>query len=86
LKKSDSNSSFCFLQIKAIDEDVDPSFGSKSPCKESPGAASPASPVETPRKTKTTTKTTTTRTNTARSFDEKEQVSKFKVSQTANFD
>jgi hypothetical protein len=93
------------LQINAIGKDVDPSFDlnpttkspckespgaaspeSKSPCKESPGAASAATPVETPRKTKRTTKTTTTRTNTARSFDEKEQVTKYKVSQTANFD
>jgi hypothetical protein len=59
LKKSDSNSSCCLLQIKALEEDVDPNFvlnkTRKSPCKESPRAASPASPIELPwtsRKTK----------------------------------
>ena len=94
LKQSDSNSSFCLLQIKAIEEDVDPNLvlnkTRKLPRKESPGAASPGSPLESPRtskKTKGASKNKvpkSQRTNTARSFDEKEQVSKYKVSQTTN--
>jgi hypothetical protein len=81
LKQCDSNSYCCLLQIKAREENVD----HKSPCKESPGAASPAStasPIKSPRskkKTKGASKKKvlqSKRTNTARSFDEKEQVLK----------
>jgi len=82
------------FQIKALDEDVDPSSvlkkPRKSPCKESPGAASPASSIESPRtirKTKGASEKSvpnSQRTNTARSFDEKEQVSKYKVSKKTN--
>lgn len=91
-KKCDSNSYCCLLQIKALEENVDPTFvlkkTRKSPRKASPAAASPAStasPIESPqtsRKTKGSSKTKvlySQRTNTARSFDEKEQVSMIKV-------
>ena len=94
MKKSDSNSSCCLLQIKALEEDVDPNFvlnkTRKSPCKESPQAASQASSIEllrTSQKTKGASKKkvpNSQRTNTARSFDEKGQVSKYKVSKKTN--
>ena len=81
------------LQIKALEEDVDPNFvlnkTRKSPCRESPGAASPASSIELPptsRKTKGASKKVlnSQRTNTAQLFDEKEQVSKYKVRKKTN--
>jgi hypothetical protein len=94
LKKSDSYSSCCLHEINAREEDVDPNFvlnkTRKSPCKESPRAVSPASSIELPRtsqKTKGALKKkvpNSQRTNTARSFDEKEQVSKYKVSKKTN--
>ena len=96
-KKCDSNSYCCLLQIKALEENVDPTFvlkkTRKSPRKASPAAASPAStasPIESPQtsqKTKGSSKTKvlySQRTNTARSFDEKEQVSMIKVRKKTN--